>query len=123
MKRLKLLRVPFVRKLLDAHPIVVVDVGASGGMGGKWRSLDAPLKYVGFEPDKGEHSKLTAAADPAREIYLNAGVAGAKGDVNFHVTRLQACSSLLEPNHEFVAPFRPDDFEVERSIRISVDTL
>jgi FkbM family methyltransferase len=123
MARSKLLKLPFVHDLLNEQPFVVVDVGASGGMSGKWASLQAPLRYVGFEPDEAEHRKLVARADPNRETYFNAGIAGTTGEVDFRVTRMQACSSLLAPNWEFVAPFRPNDFEVVRTIQISVDTL
>jgi FkbM family methyltransferase len=123
MSRSRLLKIPFLRDLLNEHPFVVVDVGASGGMSGKWSSMEVPLRYVGFEPDEDEYKKLVARADPTRETYLNMGIAGEEGNVDFHVTRMQACSSLLAPNREFVAPFRHDDFEVVNTIRIAVDTL
>jgi FkbM family methyltransferase len=123
MSRSKLLRIPFLNDLLLEEPFVVVDVGASGGMSGKWPSIGAPIHYVGFEPDETQHARLVAGSDPKRETYIKMGVGGAKGDVDFHVTRMQACSSVLHPNAEFVAPFRPTDFEIERTIRIQVDTL
>ena len=123
MPRSKLLKIPFLHELLQAHPFVVVDVGTTGGMSGKWPSIGVPLRYVGFEPDETEHARLVARSDPSRETYIKMAVGGAKGEVDFHVTRMQACSSVLAPNADFVAAFRPGDFDVVKTVRLQVDTL
>src|SRR5437764_15453855 len=116
----KLLNIPLLSEAFARLPLVVVDIGASGGMQKQCVSVPAPLRYIGFEPDAEEHRKLVKNADPNRELYLNMGVAATAGERDFHVTRLQACSSLLEPNSEFIEPFRPKDFEVVKTIRVAV---
>jgi FkbM family methyltransferase len=122
MKLPAVARLLFVQKLLQDEPMTVVDVGASGGMSSPWKTFHAPLRYIGFEPDETEHAKLVARADSSRESYRNVGLAGQKGRALFYVTKQQASSSLLEPNIEWVSPFRTD-FAVSTTVEVEVDTL
>ena len=39
------------------YPLVLVDVGASGGLESNWRPAEKHLQTIGFEPDEREFSK------------------------------------------------------------------
>lgn len=114
---------PEIHRYLSEHPLVVVDVGASSGMGSPWEELKVPLRYVGFEPDDQAFEQLIRRSDATRETYLKMGIAGKPGPADFHITRMQHCSSALLPNMEFVSPYRPADFEVIKTVTIEFDTL
>jgi FkbM family methyltransferase len=123
MKVESLFAKPEIHRYLTEHPIVVVDVGASGGMSSPWADITLPQRYVGFEPDEKAFQKLVQNADRSRETYLQMAIAGKPGIADFHVTRMQHCSSAFLPNMDFVSAYRPADFEVVKTLKIEFDTL
>ena len=52
------------RGLISKDPLVLVDVGASGGINKKWDVLEGVIKVVGFEPDPEECKRLNVTTKP-----------------------------------------------------------
>ena len=94
------------RRLLGNEPVQILDVGARGGLHGRWTPFADVLDVVGFEPDPDEFRRLSAAAqNGGRRRYLPYALGGAHERLNFHVCTAPGCSSLYPPNDEFVARF------------------
>jgi FkbM family methyltransferase len=110
------------KQLIGGSPIVLVDVGARGGIAPKWQPLNESLQIIGFEPDAEECKKLNAAGGKC--VYYPIALAGKKGVIKLNVTRNQDCASIIEPNKELLDRFQsPEDFEVVDTPEIPCDTL
>ncbi len=55
-----------------AHPLVLVDVGAAGGLQRKWRALKPYMRVIGFEPDRRTFKALDGSGDEVR--WINAAL-------------------------------------------------
>jgi hypothetical protein len=55
------------------HPLVLVDVGARGGVKRNWAPAQRYLRVLGFEPDPHEYARLVESArrEGARIDYFN----------------------------------------------------
>ena len=50
--------------LLGEAPVVLVDVGARGGIPGRWRTIEPWLRTIGFEPDPRSDEALDRVRAP-----------------------------------------------------------
>jgi FkbM family methyltransferase len=109
-----------------AHPLVLVDVGARGGLRPNWRRAQTHLHHVAFEPEPDEHRRLTAAASsmPYRSTVLGVALHRDAGPIELKVARSGGLSSIFEPNHRFLGSF-PDSqrFETTRVAAVQADSL
>ena len=107
-------------------PLVLVDVGSSGGAPAIWRPLGRHATYVGFDPDSREVREI-ADGQFARAIYVNKAVAAAAqpgGTVHFFLTRSPYCSSTLRPDSRITESFlSAEKFIVEGETTASVTTV
>jgi FkbM family methyltransferase len=91
---------------IAADPVLLVDVGARGGVEEPWRSLPPELlNLVGFEPDRAECDRLNAAAHPGH-TFLPFALWDCERDVDVHVAEVPTCSSVHPPNAELLAGYR-----------------
>lgn len=107
---------------LAEHGVVLVDVGAAGGINRRWNSLPRPTTVIGFEPDDREFSRLTRSEF---HLWYNVGLYSAKQTCTLNITRWQTNTSLLEPNLNVIARVYQDasDFDVIERRPIACDTL
>ena len=111
-----------LNKYLLLKPISLIDVGSRGGVQKKWLIFKNNLDVIGFEPDNGEYNNLKKNDFPGT-IY-NIGLWKEKGNIEFNLTRVGRCSSILEPDREVLNEFPDlDRFDVVKKTNISVDTL
>ncbi|MBI2288076.1 MAG: FkbM family methyltransferase, partial [Chloroflexi bacterium] len=111
------------RKIAAEDPVVLIDVGARGGIHPKWRPLHGVIKAIGFEPDADECRRLNEAA-VNNHTYFPVALFNKKGKVNINMTREPVCSSILEPNHALLNRFlASEEFEVTGSIEVTCDSL
>lgn len=108
---------------LAGRPLMVVDVGALWGLLPELSPIESFVSAVGFDPDAAECERLNAAARERglQQRFLPYLVAGADARRTFHVTRKQAASSLLEPNHDLYEPY-PDSERMEVVETLDVET-
>lgn len=105
------------------YPLVLVDVGASGGFSPNWKAASKYLKVIGFEPDEREFTNLQKKNDK-QVVYLNAALSNCSQEVPFYMNRKQQTSSAFEPNRPFIDQFPESErFEVMRKTKIRVDSL
>ena len=117
----------FIEPVLSAYyqkyPLVLVDVGASGGIESHWKSAEKYLQLIGFEPDEREFVNLKRKENP-RVKYFNTGLYKEKTSLEYYLTQKQQTSSIFEPNRIFLNRFpEANRFDVIKQIKIEVDTL
>lgn len=114
---------PFLHPSLEdayrASPVVLVDVGASGGLSPVWVPAAENLRVIAFDPDP-----RAAEASPPGWLCLERALARRGGSAKLFLTRKAQCSSMFEPNREFLDAFPDQDrFDVVRTVEVEVDTL
>ena len=113
----------FFRRITEENPIVLIDVGARGGIAHKWESLTDVINVIGFEPDESECKRLNEATE-SKHVYLPIALFNKKGKIKLNLTRNLACCSTFEPNYTLIERFlAAKDFEITSSIEVNCDTL
>ena len=110
-------------KLMDNNPIVVVDIGASGGSDVRWSQLTDNIKFIMFEPDKRAFESLSKMKDN-NLVLFNSALADAKKTISFYLCKKQKVSSVFKPNYDFLKKFiNKERFEIIKEIVMEADTL
>ena len=110
-------------RFYQQYPLVLVDVGAAGGISDRWQQANKHLKTIGFEPDERTFQKLTKQG--YNDIkYQNIGVLDKQDKVKLYLMKKPTCSSVLPPNIEFLNEFpNPERFDIVNHAKITVNTL
>jgi hypothetical protein len=90
-------------EFLDAPPILI-DIGASGYVNPKWNLIAKHSICVAFDADSRELGYTVSESDRYKKLYVfNSLVTDkAANDLDFYLTNLPQCSSLLEPDHSSI---------------------
>lgn len=108
------------------HPLVLVDVGARGGVKKNWASAGRHLRVLGFEPDTREYDSLVKGAmtSDSPSEYFNVALHHQRGSVPLYIARDRGLSSIFEPDRTFLDTF-PDAgrFDTDDVRQVEVDTL
>lgn len=109
--------------LLENNQLMIVDIGASGGIDKRWKNLTSSFKCILFEPDLRAYNILKENSD-SNLIVLNSALSDSTKKVEFHLCNKQEVSSIFPPNFDFLNKF-PDAerFEVQKNISLNADTL
>lgn len=101
--------------------LIVLDIGASGGIDPTWDPYTKSTKFILVEPDPvGADALRQSFAATANVSILEAALAGEDGKRTLNVTVARACSSLLEPDRDALSRYAVAPlFEVAE--RITVD--
>lgn len=100
----------------------LLDVGASGGIGGDWADFRPFLLAVGFEPNPSSYKSLVKRG--VFDCLVRGAVYGHQAEIVFNVARKGDVSSVYEPNWDFLKRFRkPERFTIEKRIPMSANTL
>lgn len=114
---------PLIAAICKENPIVLVDVGASGGISRLWRQVKGCLRVVGFEPDVRAYEALKQREE-ASQRFINAALSGKEGSVSFNLTKKQQCSSVFKPNMAFLGQFpEAERFEVVGTVEMKTRLL
>jgi FkbM family methyltransferase len=119
------MKIYFEPEFSDFHkefPLVLIDVGASGGLEPNWKSALKYLQIIGFEPDKRAYVDLIKNLNNNR--YFNIALGSQKESVPFYLTRKQTTSSIYKPNKQILQKF-PDceRFDIVDQIKLETNTL
>ena len=103
-------------------PLVLIDVGASGGLEKNWLEAKRHLQIIGFEPDERAYNELIEKQNKITK-YLNIALGDGR-DTPFYLTKKQQTSSMYKPNYNFLKSF-PDieRFDLIGEIDLKTDTL
>jgi FkbM family methyltransferase len=102
-----------VGAILSGDAIVLLDVGASGGVIPRWSPYRADIAFIGVEPDARSVSALLNS--PESKLFrsyeiIPFGAWNRSGALRISFTRKPMCSSHFAPNISFLSQFQ----EVER---------
>ncbi len=117
---------PRFEAVYERRPLVLVDVGARGGLKTNWGAARKHLRVLGFEPDPREYGRLVegVASSGTSDAVFNTALHNHEGSLSLYIARDRGLSSIFEPNREFVDAFpdaeRFDTIEVQQ---VHVDTL
>lgn len=108
------------------YPLVLVDVGARGGVKRNWAPARRYLRVLGFEPDRREYDSLVsrARAGGAPDEYFNVALHHERGAVPLYLARDRGLSSIFPPDRAFLDAF-PDAarFDTDEVQEVQVDSL
>jgi FkbM family methyltransferase len=82
-------------------PIVIVDVGARGGIGREWEVLGDKMRAYAFEPDEVECRRLAAEAPP-HLTYLPRALGHRRGRQTFYKTALSDSAGIYRPRMDYL---------------------
>ncbi|EKR34234.1 FkbM family methyltransferase [Leptospira interrogans] len=110
-------------KLLKTNPLIIADVGASGGIHPRWEKFTSFYKGILFEPDPREYEQLIKQKD-TRILVIGTALSDSKQEISFNLCKRQQVSSAYLPNLKFLKAF-PDAerYDVERAIKIKTDCI
>jgi len=115
---------PHFKKYFQKSPIVLVDVGASGGLQKHWSRAKEHLYTIGFEPDPREYAVLKEQNIHPGTIYINAALNGDSGLLDFNLTRKQECSSVFVPNRDLIDRFPESErYDILQTQQMEANTL
>lgn len=83
------------KRLFEADPIVIVDIGARGGFNSEWSAIRKGSRIFCFEADKAECERLMATA-PSNVTYIPHALAGKPGPAVLYETKLAASTGLYK---------------------------
>jgi FkbM family methyltransferase len=100
-------------KTEDNKRIVLVDVGAQGGLQEKWALKAGDITPILFEPIASEAEKLrqTIGRIPGAKV-IESALAHSSGVRTLNITRDSQCSSFLLPNEDVFRRYFANIFEV-----------
>ena len=108
------------------HPLVLVDVGARGGLKRNWSAAERHLRVLGFEPDEREYRRLVEKAKGREDslALFHAALHNQRGPISLHIAQDRGLSSIFEPNRAFLDGF-PDAqrFNTTDIQKVEADTL
>jgi FkbM family methyltransferase len=89
-----------------------LDIGASGGPDPKWEPLFNFINYTAFEPHKDSYAKIQSKLKGKfkhLEIY-DFALSDFNGDSSLYITKSAQCSSMLQPNENWLSRFEFRNF-------------
>lgn len=110
------------------HPIVLVDVGARGGLRSSWAAARRHLRLLGFEPDKQEFARLADGhRNQGATTFFDVALHDRPGPLRLNIARDRGLTSIFEPNREFLDQFpeaeRFDTIDVQEVEADALDNL
>ena len=110
-------------KVLVNNPLIIVDVGASGGINSRWGNFTNYFKGILFEPDPRVYKQLKSNASD-NLLVLDTALLDLKTETVFYLCKKQELSSVFLPNFSLLEKFYdPDRFEVIKKIKLNTDKL
>ena len=113
----------FLEEIKGIH---FIDIGSSGELDKKWKSLEPYIFLTGFDPNKEECERMQALPNEFKSLqYLPYAIAGSKGVQTLYKTNSIYCYSLLQPNtkwlnrFEYKQLFEPAGEEPVNTVRLS----
>jgi hypothetical protein len=108
------------QEFIEAPP-VLLDIGASGAIHRKWRTIAKYSIGIAFDADVREMNYAIKESSGYKKLYLfNRLVTDSpSSETDFYLTRSPYCSSLLRPDEKSIANWAfADLFEVEKTVKL-----
>jgi len=114
----------FFGQYTKSNPIILIDVGARGGIDTKWYLLDeGNLRILGFEADPQECERLNRQTGD-NHTYFPIALFNRAGAIEINIAQSPATSSIYLPNLSLMDRFpNSDDLKVVKLNRVRCNTL
>jgi len=111
-----------VDNLLNQDSIVLMDVGAAGGIEPRWKKFAGKVSYVGFEPD-GRAQEFVPNVRFAEYEMIPSALGESRSVRRLSITKDVGKSSLFVPNWEILERFpNVDRFSVTKELKLQINT-
>ena len=112
-----------MKNLLENNPLILVDVGASGGVHKRWHHYGVGVKTILFEPDYEEFVKLVSKKSE-NSLVINSALAEKSKIVDFNICKWQEASSIYTPNQSLLDRYEDSErFNIERTVSLEADSI
>lgn len=112
-----------IKKILNTkhfkeQPLVLVDIGASGGIHEKWKSIASQSICIAFDADDRDFNVEESKGAFLKKIKVNRIVsANDEPQTKFYLTESPYCSSLLEPDEQQLSPYAfANLFKIQKTV-------
>ncbi len=116
-----------INSYLEGDKITLIDVGTRDGIDARWDAISSLLHVIGFEPDEEECRRINEhAKSRPYEMHCFPYALGRSNNskARLHICKKTGCSSLYEPNTEFVKEFRFGPYmDLVKSYGVTLTTL
>ena len=110
-----------VDNLLNQDSIVLMDVGAAGGIEPRWKKFAGKVSYVGFEPD-GRAQEFVPNVRFAEYEMIPSALGESRSVRRLNITKDVGKSSLFVPNWELLERFpNVDRFSVTKELKLQIN--
>ncbi len=116
----------FSLPLFDEQPPVLIDVGASGEIHRKWKSIAKYSICIAFDGDERDFPFDEDTSRGFKKLYLFHSLVldKKKKKTKFYLTKSPYCSSTLEPDVQSLTPWAfADKFQVEKTVFLPGTTI
>jgi FkbM family methyltransferase len=117
---------PRFRDIYDRDPLVLVDVGARGGLRPNWKPAEDHLRLIGFEPEAEEFARLEQKSrqDGGRTRFFHAALHESRARLTLYIAKDRGLTSIFKPNRAFLDSFPESDrFDTVATAEMDVDTM
>ncbi|PWT96529.1 MAG: hypothetical protein C5B52_15505 [Bacteroidetes bacterium] len=123
---MKIIKTILESEIFSNQPPVLFDIGASGEINQKWKSIAPYSICVAFDADDREFKITEQTGSGYKKLYSFNRIVTIdnSGNAPFHLTSSPFCSSLLEPDPEKLKPWIFNKlFQVEKTIILPSMTI
>lgn len=108
-------------KFLGDHKVVIIDVGAAGGVHERFDIFENNLTTLLFEPREEAYNNLP---DENGVIKFNYGLDEHEGERTLNLTNKLWCSSILKPKYDFLERFPyVERYNIDSKVNMAVKPL
>jgi hypothetical protein len=104
---MKIIKTILESEIFAAQPPVLFDIGASGEINSRWKTISSFSVCIAFDADEREFTVSEKNSSGYKKlICINRAVtAGESGQTDFYLTKSPFCSSTLEPDAQKLQPW------------------
>lgn len=119
------------RPEFQAEPPVLVDIGASGQLHGRWKAVAKYSVCIAFDADDRDFGYVESESSQFRKLYtFNTIVTGPESAgheaemSDFYLTKSPHCSSLLKPRPDWIDEYAfAPKFELSKVVKLKTRSL
>ena len=107
-------------KELMEKPPILLDIGASGTIDPKWKTIAKYSICIAFDADDREMGYIEEESSGYKKLYVYNCIVSdnQNSELDFYLTKSPYCSSLLAPNNKALTDYAfADLFEIENKIK------
>ena len=110
-------------KLLDKG-LTILDVGATGGIQGRWQPFKSFLNYIGVEADERAGDYIGNKGEYRSQLAINTFAWSSATKIDFNLCEKPDVSSAFEPNMDLIQQYpNPKRFSTAKKVQLETSRL